>query len=109
VENPSILFWIVILFIVFGGGSWAASHIDAWVKHRREIRMRKLQATLPPVPPKPICGCGHDLAFHDPRTGECHSKVKVVTKWERVADEDGYLVRPQCSGLQAGGEADRPA
>jgi hypothetical protein len=24
-------------------------------------------------------------------------------------DRGGYLVRPQCSGLQAGGEADRPA
>lgn len=25
--------------------------------------------------PRPVCGCGHELAFHDPKTSECHGLV----------------------------------
>lgn len=31
----------------------------------------------PQKPPKAICGCDHELAFHDPATGECHGTVEV--------------------------------
>lgn len=30
----------------------------------------------PKSPPKPICGCDHHLAMHDPKTGVCHDKVQ---------------------------------
>lgn len=41
----------------------------------------------PPKPPKPVCGCTHQLAFHDPATGECHG-VNSVEKYSRT----GYWV-----------------
>jgi hypothetical protein len=28
-----------------------------------------------PKLPKPVCGCEHNLSFHDPRTGACHGKI----------------------------------
>lgn len=30
-----------------------------------------------PKPPKPVCGCGHELAFHGPDVGECHGMNTV--------------------------------
>lgn len=39
-----------------------------------------------PKPPKAICGCTHELAFHDPSTGECHS-VNTVNKYR-----NGYFI-----------------
>lgn len=24
---------------------------------------------------KPVCGCEHELAYHDPKTGECHAEI----------------------------------
>lgn len=32
---------------------------------------RTLAPRLPP-PPKPICGCGHHLAYHDKKSGQCN-------------------------------------
>lgn len=29
-----------------------------------------------PSPPKPICGCSHSLAEHDPETKTCHGTFK---------------------------------
>jgi hypothetical protein len=31
----------------------------------------------PSRPAKPVCGCEHELSFHDPKTGECHSKMLI--------------------------------
>ncbi|MFI6457163.1 hypothetical protein ACIBF6_37105 [Streptosporangium amethystogenes] len=49
--------------------------------------MKKITAALPPVPKEPICGCSHHIAFHDLATGQCHSQVRVVTKWGRLEDD----------------------
>jgi hypothetical protein len=38
---------------------------------------------MPPKQPKPICGCGHHLAMHDPQTGACQVAVKTATQWSR--------------------------
>ena len=47
----------------------------------------------PPKPVKPICGCGHDLAHHEPDGGgsgiACHAGVQgEITKW----DQDGFPI-----------------
>jgi hypothetical protein len=37
-----------------------------------------------PESPKPVCGCGHHYAMHDPKTGECNVAVKgAPVKWDR--------------------------
>ncbi|MEU6709967.1 hypothetical protein ABZ897_00695 [Nonomuraea sp. NPDC046802] len=39
----------------------------------------------PPAPPKAICGCRHELAYHDPATSECHG-TNAVDKHNRFGD-----------------------
>lgn len=34
-----------------------------------------------PKPPKPICGCGHHHAHHDPKAGICHGTRQVPSKY----------------------------
>lgn len=43
----------------------------------RISRKRKMPKT-----PEPICGCKHHHSHHDPKTGECFSKRKVVTHYD---------------------------
>lgn len=33
--------------------------------------------------PKPICGCGHVLAYHNPSTGRCNEMERVEGVWDR--------------------------
>lgn len=35
-----------------------------------------------PKPPQPICGCGHELAYHDPERGVCRAGVYVESEWD---------------------------
>lgn len=35
-----------------------------------------------PKPPKPICGCDHHNALHDPKTGECHGTDREVAHYD---------------------------
>jgi hypothetical protein len=31
----------------------------------------------PPKPVRPVCGCEHEMSFHDPKSGECHAMMYV--------------------------------
>lgn len=53
----------MVLELLAGGGLVALG----WLAGRFAPSRPRL-----PKPPKPICGCDHELAFHDPATGECH-------------------------------------
>jgi hypothetical protein len=51
------------------------------------IAMRMVGFTLPrrtskQMGPVTVCGCKHDYAMHDLRTGECHDKVKRPSKYD---------------------------
>lgn len=76
--------WVVI----FGGGAaeWCGEKVDmgvgAWSKRRRrklaqqaEDRALKVQAMQAEIeakaPAKPVCQCGHGLAFHDLKSSKC--------------------------------------
>lgn len=42
-------------------------------------------------PVRPVCGCEHELAYHDPASGQCHKLVKgKEIKWD---DEDPRYAR----------------
>jgi hypothetical protein len=43
----------------------------------------------PPKPAKPICGCEHELSFHDPKSGECHALMKVPSTMTRDSYHTG--------------------
>lgn len=82
--------WGWFVFAAFAGGAkWVADRFDAGlaalgrrragaVRHREELRRLELEAkrraleAAHPGPVKPVCGCGHDLAFHNRETDACH-------------------------------------
>jgi hypothetical protein len=43
-----------------------------------------------PTEPKPVCGCAHHLALHDPRTTKCHGSTKRPSRWNRRGETVGY-------------------
>lgn len=55
---------------------------------------------------KPICGCGHALAFHDPATGEC-AGMKTIDKHNRFGDWVGEEQVP-CTCRQYDGPTPLP-
>ncbi|MBR8744737.1 hypothetical protein [Nocardiopsis sp. MG754419] len=34
-----------------------------------------------PATPQPICGCGHNLVFHDQETKRCQTQVVIPGRW----------------------------
>ena len=34
--------------------------------------------------PEPVCGCRHNLAFHDPETGRCNHTEQIILRNEEV-------------------------
>lgn len=38
-----------------------------------------------PAPPKPICGCGHALAYHNPTNGICRAEDIEDDVWDEKA------------------------
>ncbi|UGY92850.1 hypothetical protein [Streptomyces gobiensis] len=87
-------FWFVLLviFILCGGGAWLVENLREALRTRHERRLaliraderrvRELaEASRPPEPPEPVCGCTHHLAIHD-KQGMCHAVVEVPTGWD---------------------------
>ncbi|WP_433364162.1 hypothetical protein [Streptosporangium sp. CA-115845] len=66
----------MVLEMLTGGGLI----LVGWVVGRFAPARRR-----PSKPIKPVCGCGHELAYHDPATGECHG-LKAVDKHNRYGD-----------------------
>ena len=85
--------WLWLVFLACaGGGKWVADRFDAGVaaigrrracaaRHREDLRRLELDArrreleAMHPRPVEPVCGCGHDLAFHNIQTSGCHHPV----------------------------------
>lgn len=84
-------FWWALVWPVFAVVEWVADRFDAGIgaiakrrsrkiKHKEQLRAielekarRQLEAAHP-TPAKPICGCGHDVAFHNRDSGSCHGE-----------------------------------
>lgn len=110
--------WLVFVALA-GGGRWVARRFDAGVtaigrqradkvRHRQELRrlelgakQRELEAAHPHMV-KPICGCGHDLAFHDQAASVCHhSESEARCACQRYVGPEplGQVYLPPLSGL----------
>lgn len=50
-------------------------------------RIRRKSAS----PPKPICGCGHNLAEHNPETGTCAATIRVFDAPRRPCTCQQYV------------------
>ena len=66
----------------FGGGVAALRRRHAGrIRHREQLRALELEAKRrtvdadQPPPVRPVCGCGHDLAFHNVNSNACHHPV----------------------------------
>lgn len=85
-------YWWLWIWPVFGAVEWVADQFNAGIGaiakrrarkigHQEELRQielerarRQLEAAHP-APVKPICGCTHDVAFHNRSTGACHGET----------------------------------
>lgn len=72
------IWWIVLLFILFGGG--VSNFIRTEINRRHE---RKRELTYGP---RPVCGCGHHYSFHNAKTGLCMHGGRVATKWDECGE-----------------------
>ncbi|HEY9369931.1 hypothetical protein [Streptomyces sp.] len=61
----------------------------------------------PPAPTKPICGCTHELAYHDPEKGTCRAAVNVESRWDGYGDPIGWKQAP-CACQQYTGPTPLP-
>ncbi|GAA4910958.1 hypothetical protein [Streptomonospora salina] len=51
-----------------------------------------------PSTPQPICGCGHNLVFHDHETKRCQAQVVIPGRW---VGQSGGTYRPcMCQGYR---------
>ena len=74
--------WWWLIWVGGGAIEWVADQFDAGVaavskrrrrkiKHREELRKLEIEGkrraleSAHPLPVKPTCGCGHDVAFHN--------------------------------------------
>lgn len=83
VEIPLAVLLLIALAALAAGG-WANSLIGRILEHRRE-----LAASPSSDPSEPACGCGHHIAFHDPKVGKCHDQAKVPVRWQIEPQADG--------------------
>mgnify|MGYP001397548762 CR=1 FL=1 len=87
----------VILFIILGGSTVTSVLVEVRriLNDRRAAAEARKQRELEAANPKPICQCGHELAFHKP--GEAGSTVCAATSLVQVPDPDdaaaGVVIR----------------
>lgn len=87
----------VILFIILGGSTVTSVLVEVRriLSDRRAAAEARKQRELEAANPKPICQCGHELAFHKP--GEAGSTVCAATSLVQVPDPDdaaaGVVIR----------------
>ena len=64
----------------------------------------------PAEPVEPYCGCDHHHSFHDPKTGECHGRVRgEPTKFDDYASRNPVAwAQVQCSCKQYSGPVPMP-
>lgn len=88
--------------LIIGGGLVAAGYGSGRVGRRR----RHPRAPKAAPPPKPMCGCSHHYALHDPKTKVCHGTVKT-TKYDTNGYQVGYTY-PPCACRQYVGPVPMP-
>jgi len=69
-------------------------------------RRRHPKTPRPTPPPKPMCGCTHHYAMHDPATKACHGTVKTP-QHNSIGHHVGYTY-PACACRQYVGPVPMP-
>lgn len=55
---------------------------------------RRMRARTPAAQ-QPVCGCTHNLSMHDPGTGHCHERVRLLITPPKGGTS--YTEWPQCT------------
>ena len=65
--------WLVFVIGPVGGGALRQHHQRrlAVIAAKAELAEKRNAALQAPSGPQPVCGCGHHLSFHNPRTSAC--------------------------------------
>jgi hypothetical protein len=79
------------LLMVIGAAIAAAGYFAGRSTARRESARELQQHQGAPQPqaqrtPQPLCGCGHNLVFHDPQTKRCQTQVVIPGRWTGQAN-----------------------
>jgi hypothetical protein len=83
----------VITMLISGGMTLLGMVIGRWV-FRPFAR-----SYSPPKQPKPICGCNHELSFHDPKNGICHGTVRQPSRYDYLGNTTAWMT-VQCTCKQ---------
>ena len=82
--------------LIVGAGIAASSFIAGRVSKRRHKQHESASVAASPA----ICGCQHELSFHDPKTNECHGRVDGdPIAFDRYREPTAYK-RVRCSCRQ---------
>jgi hypothetical protein len=91
----------MVLEMLTGGGllaiGWAVGH---FAPTRR-------RTPKPPKLPRPVCGCNHELAYHDPANGACKAAVSVASRYDSYGDPVAWKQAP-CACQQYTGPTPLP-
>lgn len=65
--------WLIFIVGPMTGGALQQHHARRLkiIAAKAELAEKQGAALKDPPEPQPICGCGHHLSFHNPRTGGC--------------------------------------
>jgi hypothetical protein len=65
--------WLIFIIGPMAGGALQRHHSRRLriLAAKGELAEKRNAALMAPPEPQPICGCGHHLSFHNPRTGAC--------------------------------------
>jgi hypothetical protein len=62
-----------------GGGLVILGVVVGWFLPVRRISRASSKT------PRPLCGCDHELSFHDPASGKCHALLYVPPTQARMS------------------------
>lgn len=63
----------VIICMLVGGGLMLVGAMVGFLVGRYAPARRRT-----PKPVEPICGCGHNVSFHDLSASRCHKRAKLI-------------------------------
>ena len=91
----------MVIGVAIAAGGFFAGKFTATRQARRELQQH--QKTHKAVgkgqtSPQPVCGCGHNLVFHDRETKRCQTQVVIPGRW--TGQHDSTYRQCMCQGYR---------
>jgi hypothetical protein len=77
----------MVIGVAIAVGGYLVGRHTAGRRARQELQQHRADPrAVGPSTPQPICGCGHNLVFHDQETKLCRTQVVIPSRWTGQAD-----------------------